>query len=88
MRRNEVQRVAVPAIDISKLGVADANGILQHGLEHWLKIAGRAANYPKHLRGGGLLLQRLPKLARALLLRFEQAHILNGDHRLIGKRLD
>ena len=40
MRRHEVQGVAIPAMDISKLRVAEADGVLQHGLEHRLKIAG------------------------------------------------
>ena len=38
--------------------------------------------------GGGLLLQRLGKFARALLLRLEQSRVLDGDHRLIGEGLD
>ena len=38
--------VAVPAIDVAKLGVADAYGLLQHGRKHRLKIAGRAADNP------------------------------------------
>ena len=42
MRRNEVEGIAFPAIDISKLGVADADSILQHGRKYRLKIAGRA----------------------------------------------
>ena len=40
MRGNEAQGVTVPAVDASKLGVADANCVLQHGCKHWLKIAG------------------------------------------------
>ena len=68
MRRHEVQSVAVPAIDISKFGVADAYGVLQHGFKHRLKIAGRAADDLEHLRGRRLLLQRLGEFARALLL--------------------
>ena len=65
MRRNEVQGLAVPAIDISKFGVADANGILQHGCKHRLKIAGRAADDLKHLRRGRLLLQRFREVGGA-----------------------
>ena len=42
MRRKKVQGLAVPAVDISKRGVADADGILQHGRKHRLKIAGGA----------------------------------------------
>ena len=37
MRRNEVQGVAIPAMDISKIGLANPCGILQHGLKHRLQ---------------------------------------------------
>ena len=67
MRRNEVEDVPIPAVDISKLGVADAYSFLQHGCKHRLKIAGRAADDLEHLRRRGLLLQRLGKLGGALL---------------------
>ena len=42
MRRNEVEGVAIPTKDIPKLGVADAYGMLEHGLKYRLKIARRA----------------------------------------------
>jgi hypothetical protein len=42
MRCKDVQTLAVPTMDISKRGVADADRILQHAFEHRLKIAGRA----------------------------------------------
>ena len=63
MRRNEVQGVAIPAVDISKRGVADADGILQHGCKHRFKIAGRAADDLKHLRRRRLLLSSLVQFA-------------------------
>ena len=85
MRRNEMQGVTIPAVDISKLGVTDADSILQHGCKHRLKIAGRAADDLEHLRRRRLLLQRFGKLPRALLLRLEQPHVLDRDHRLIGE---
>jgi hypothetical protein len=88
MRCHEVQGVAIPAMDISKLGVADADGILQHGCKYWLKITGSPADNLEHLRGSRLLLQRFAKLTSALLFGLEQADILNGDHGLIGKCLD
>ena len=59
MRRHDVQGVAIPAMDISKLGVANADGIFQHTCKYGLKIAGRAADNLKHLGGSRLLLQRL-----------------------------
>ena len=64
MRRDEMQGVTLPAIDIAKLGVADANGILQHGCKHRLKIAGGAADDLQHLRRGCLLLQRFGEVGR------------------------
>jgi hypothetical protein len=42
MPRDEVHAFAVPAEDISKLGVADANGFRQHCFKHTLKVAWRA----------------------------------------------
>ena len=87
MRRKEVQGVTIPAEDISELGVADADGFGQHCFKHRLKIAGRAADDLQHLRRCSLLLQRFGKLPRALLLRLEQPHVLDGDHRLVGEGL-
>ena len=44
VRRNEVQRLAVPAIDISEVGFAEAYCFRQHGGKYGLKIARRAAD--------------------------------------------
>ena len=87
MRRDKVHGVAIPTVDISKLGVADPYGILQHGFKYGLKITGRAADNLEHLRRGGLLLQRLGKFSRALLLCLEQPHVFDGDGGLISERL-
>ena len=40
MRRKDVQSFAVPSVDVSEFGIADADGFLQHGREHRLKITG------------------------------------------------
>ena len=87
-RGKDVQGLAVPAMDIPERGVADADRVLQHGFKHGLEIAGRAGNDLQHLRCGRLLLQRLRKLARALLLGLEQPRVLDRDHRLIGESRD
>src|SRR6516164_6653315 len=86
VRGKEVQKFAVPAIDDSKLGVADANSVLEHRVEYRLQIAGRAGNDLEHLGGRRLLLQRLSKFSRALLLRLEQPGILDRDQRLVTER--
>ena len=39
---NELNSVPVRAINVSKRGIADANGLLQHGRKYRLQIAGRA----------------------------------------------
>ena len=52
------------------------------------QLARRAADDLQHLRGRGLLLQRLGQFARARLHLIEQPHVLDRDHRLVGERLD
>src|SRR5262245_17738183 len=48
----------------SKIRFADASRISEHGLEHRLQLTGRTRDDLEHLRGRGLLLQRLGELAR------------------------
>ena len=64
---------------------ADTGGILGHDVHDGLEIGRRAGNDPQDLGGGGLLLERLGQRAVARLQLLEQAHILDGDDRLIGK---
>ena len=56
MGRDKGKGVSFPTVDISDPGIADADGILQHGLKHRLKIAGRTAYSVEHFRGSRLLL--------------------------------
>ena len=95
MRCKQMQGFAVPAVDIPKRSVADANGVLQHRSKHRLQIAGRAADDLKHLRRGCLLLQRfrevggaLGEVARALAQFVEQPRVLDGDDSLRGEVLN
>jgi hypothetical protein len=59
MRGNHAHDLAVPAVDISKCGVADANSLPQHDCKHWLEIARRTADNLKYVRRCRLLLQRI-----------------------------
>ena len=52
----QVQSLAIPTVDVSKFGVADANCLLQHGSKNRLKITRRAADDLENLRSGRLLL--------------------------------
>ena len=52
----------------------------------WTSVL-RLANDPQDFGGRRLLLQSLGEIAVARLQFFEQAHVLHGDHRLVGKGL-
>ena len=80
-----VEGTVVVAVQHAELGLANARGVLQHGLEYRRQLAGRAGNDLQHLGGCGLLLQRFAQLARARLHLVEQAHVLDRDHRLVGE---
>ena len=80
-----VKHFSIVEVEGAELGSADARRILQHSLEHRLQLAGRAANDLQHLRGRGLLLQRLGELSRARLHLVKQPHVLDRDHRLVGE---
>ena len=72
---------------IAELGLADARRILQHGFEHRLQLAGRTGDDLQHLRGRGLLLQRLAQIVGALAQLVEQPRVLDGDDGLGGEVL-
>ena len=88
MRRNEVQGVAFPSVDIPKCGVTDADCLLQHGCKHPLKITGGTTNNLKHVRCGSLLLQSLCEVRSALPQFVEQPRVLDGNDRLGGEVFD
>src|SRR4029077_15763695 len=64
---------------------ANPGGAPNDGVEHRLHVCGRAADDSEHFGGCGLMLQGLAQLFIALLQLFEQPHVLDGDHRLIGE---
>jgi hypothetical protein len=73
--------LALAPEDECALGAAQPRRRLHQRIEHGLQVEGRAADHLEHVGGGGLLLQRLPQLV-------EEAHVLDGDHRLGGEVLD
>ena len=56
VRSDEPEGIAIPTKDVAEVGVTDAGGLVQHGSEHRLKIAGRAAYNPENFGGSSLLL--------------------------------
>src|SRR5215469_11480850 len=80
-----VEGRTVETIQRTELGVADTRSILQHSLEHRLKIARRRTDDAQHIRRRSLLLQRFAQLTRALLLRLEEPNILDRNQRMVGE---
>jgi hypothetical protein len=64
----------------------EPGGVLGDGLHDRLEIGRRARDHPQDLPGRGLLLQRLGQLTIPGIELGEQPHVLDGDHRLGGKR--
>ena len=85
VHRRNPESGAVVEQQIAELCFADAGRILQHRLEHRLQLAGRRTDDAQHVRRRRLLFERFGELARALLLRLEQPHVLERDDRLVGE---
>ena len=66
---------------------AHSGGVRGDGLHDRLEIGRRARDHPQDLRRGRLLLQRLRHLGVPRLQLLEQAHVLDGDDRLVGEGL-
>ena len=65
--RHRANATALAQEHLAKLGLADRDGMLQHGLEHRLQLARRAANDTEDLGCRSLLLQRLSSLPPCLV---------------------
>src|SRR5262245_33986419 len=88
VNRSVTKYVPVIQVQRAELGTTEPSRVREHGLEHRLQLARRAANDTEDLGCRSLLLERLGELARARLHLVEQPHALDGDHRLVGKRGD
>src|SRR5262249_32647175 len=86
--RGRAKRAILIVEHDAELGLADARRLLQHGLEHWLQLAGRTADDLQHLRSRSLLLQRLPQIVGALTQLIEESRVLDCDDGLGSKVLD
>ena len=70
------------------LGLAKLVRRLDDRVEHRLQVVRRAADDAEHVRGRGLVLERLGQLARARLDLLEQPDVLDCDHGLVRERAD
>jgi hypothetical protein len=72
----------------ARIGPQQADGAGQDCVEHRLHIRLRAADDAQDVAGSGLRVQRRRQLAVARLQLREQAHVLDGDHGLVGEGLE
>src|SRR5215469_1906178 len=70
-----MESFAVERAERPVCSAAQPDRLLNHGIEDWLKVAGRRIDDLQHLGSRGLLLQRLARLG-------QQARVLHCDHRL------
>ena len=73
---------------MAELRLAKAHRVLQHRMEHRLKLARRTGDDLQHLGGGGLLLERLREISGAMAQLMKQPRVLDRDHRLGGEVRD
>src|SRR5215470_12999497 len=85
---NETQYIAINAVDLTIVCVAQAGRVLGHRCKYWLDIRRRAADDPQDLRCCRLLFQRLGEVTVARLQLLEQPHVLDGNDGLVGERLE
>jgi hypothetical protein len=69
-RRTDAKEFAVVEPEIAELGTTDSNGILQHGGEHLLQVAGRRTDDAQHLRDRRALFTRVLNFSRLALKPF------------------
>ena len=85
VNRHDMKCLSIIQVQGAELGTTEPSCVRKQGLEHRLQLTRRARDDTEDLRGCRLLLQRFGKFARARLHLVEQAHVLDGDHRLVGE---
>src|SRR6266446_3495837 len=85
MVRAKTQLVAVLQEHDGIIGLAKLAGTLDNGFEDRADIGRRGSDHPEDVAAPGLVSQSLRELAGLGLNFVEQPHVLDGDHRLVGK---
>ncbi len=70
--------------DQPTVGAGEGDGVIDNRGEHGLRVQGRVHHLPD-LPERAQLLDRARELPCALVERLEQAHVVDGDHRLVGE---
>src|SRR4051812_5405334 len=79
--RTKAEMFYVPQQDNGIVGFAKLSRALDDLFENRFDIGGRRGDYPQDVTAPGLVGQRLPGLV-------EQPRVFDGDHGLVGERLD
>ena len=85
--RGELDLIARDPGQHARVRPQQADGAGHDRVEHRLDIRLRAADDAQDVAGGGLRVQRRGQLAVARLELGEEAHVLHGDHGLVGEGL-
>ena len=85
VNRHDMKCLSIIQVQGAELGTTEPSCVRKQGLEHRLQLARRARDNTEDLRGCGLLLKRLSKLARTGLHLVEQPYVLDRNHRLISE---
>ncbi|HMH54535.1 MAG TPA: hypothetical protein VK548_30145 [Candidatus Acidoferrum sp.] len=83
-----MEDLAVEPEDMATACATESRRVLDERFEHRLKIERRAADDLEDFAGGGLLLERFAEIVVACLKLGEKSHVLDRDHRLVGKGLE
>src|SRR5213594_3450497 len=81
------QKVAFTESQQYVINPTNPGGALDDRIKHRLHIRRGAADDAEHLGGCGLMLQGFAQFRVALAELLKQAHVFNGDHRLVGEGL-
>ena len=84
---NEPANLAIPKVKRCERSAAEFGRGLQNRRRREVQIERRTADDFQHLCRGRLLLQRFLQILRPRLHLVEQAHVLDGDDRLVGEGL-
>src|SRR5690242_6153471 len=74
--------------DLGNLGFTQPRRAPDQRVQHELQVGWGAANDPKHLASGSLLLQRLREIPVTVMQLPEQPGVLDRDDRLVGEGLE
>ena len=85
---NAPQTAILDPVNGHIIDAAQAGRIRRHRVEDRLDVGRGATDDAEDLAGRGLLLEGLRQLAVPGLELREQPHVLDGDHRLVGERLE